>query len=124
MGIVDLHPISPNHDHVLLNYLLNECVSIFVYIAIFAHITYKVDYLPLAHSILAVLLSNGVAFGLLILLNWSLGVEPESIELLPTLVSEFIAVLIALLIGAKVGLTLKRRKFLKLNEGGSAQDNA
>jgi len=112
-GIFGLQPTSHSFDAVLHSYVLNQCVSILVNIAIFAHISYKIDYRPFAHALLALLLSNGVALAILVFLQSSLGAQLTTIEVTLVQMFEFLLMVFALLIGVKFGISLKRRKLLK-----------
>lgn len=123
-GIFEFQPSSFSPDAVLFNYFLNHCIMLLVYMAIFAHITYRTDQYPFAHTLLAFLLSDGVASALWAFLVSYLGAEPEPIEPLPFLVFEYISLLGVLFAGTKVGISLKHRNLLRSARGGSASTNA
>ena len=108
---------------VLLNYLLNHCVILLVYMVIFTHITYKTDHYPVAHALLALLLSDEVVSTLLTFLLSYLEAEPEPIRPLQFLVFEYISLLVVLLAGIKAGISLKRRKLLRSARIVSASTN-
>ena len=112
-GIFGLQPTSHSFDAVLRSYVLNQCVSILVNIAIFAHISYKIDYRPFAYALLALLLSNGVALAMLPFFQSSLGVQLTTIDVTLVQMFEFLLMVFALLIGVKFGISLKRRKLLQ-----------
>jgi hypothetical protein len=123
-GIFEVHPSSFTPDVVLLNYLMNQCFILFVYMVIFAHITYKTDHSPVAHALLALLLSDEIASMLLAFLLSYLGAEPEPIRPIPFLVFEYISLLVVLLAGIKAGISLKQRKILRAARIHSASTNA
>lgn len=123
-GIFEVHPSSFTPNVVLLNYLMNQCVILFVYLLIFAHVTYKTDHYPVAHALLALLLSDEIASMLLTLLQSYLGAEPEPIQPIQFLVFEYISLLVVLFAGIKAGISLKQRKILKAARIGSASTNA
>ncbi len=122
-GIFQLHPTSLAPNVFLSTYLLNHSVIVLVYIAIFTHITYRAENLPFAHALLALLLSNEAASTLYVFLLSYLGEKPKPFDPLPFLVFEYISFLVALLVGAKVGISLRRRKLLR-SKGSSASTNA
>ncbi len=123
-GIFEFHPSSFSPDAVLFNYFLNHCIMLLVYMAIFAHITYRTDQYPVAHTLLALLLSDEVASALLVFLLSYLGAEPEPVRPLQFLVFEYISLLGVLFAGIKAGISLKHRKLLRSARGGSASTNA
>ena len=123
-GIFEVHPSSFTPNVVLLNYLMNQCVILFVYLIIFAHVTYKTDHCPVAHVLLALLLSDKIASMLLAFLQSYLGAEPEPIQPIQFLVFEYISLLVVLFAGIKAGISLKQRKILKAARIGSASTNA
>lgn len=123
-GIFEVHPSSFSSDVVLLNYPMNQCIILFVYMVIFAHITYRTDHYPVAHALLALLLSDEIASLLLALLLSYLGAEPDPIRPLQFLVFEYISLLVVLFAGIKAGISLRSRKLLRSARRISASTNA
>lgn len=118
-GIFEMHPASFAPNIVLLTYLLNHCTILLVFITIFTHITYRVENHPFAHALLALLLSNEVASTLLELLLSYSGDAPEPARPLPFLIFENTTLLVVLLAGTKFGISLRRRKLLRLSRCAS-----
>lgn len=122
-GIFEPQPTSFAPKAFLLFYLLNQCVLLLIYAAIFAHITYRAENHPFTHALLALLLSNEVASAAVAFLLSYLQAEPLPIRPFPLMVFEYTSSLVVLLAGIAAGVSLRRRKLLRSEGVGSASVN-
>ena len=116
-GIFEPHPGLADTKALLSSYLLTKVALHVVYAGILAHLTFKVEKHPVAHALLAVLLSQEAASLLLAILLSYMGTE-SYVQPPPLLFLEYIMLLASLVVGTAAGARLRRRKRLQSGTGG------